>query len=166
MRCSSCGAPARHGDRFCLRCGERVDLSATPAAIVLDPHVVSDRWYHRAAQFVLNHFKASVVVTVIAVAAGLGALGVFDEKAVPEDRASPGYQMVRDLKSANDIDNFEAVEPKSGWSTEYSLNDGDAHIRFADSRMEFDAASYETDLADAIERVAEADGFSSSGDGS
>jgi hypothetical protein len=164
MRCSACGASLREADRFCRRCGQDVGLAATPAASVLDPHVVTDRWYHRAGYFVRAHFKATVVVTVIATAIGLGALGVFDEKAVPENASSPGYQMVRDLKSAGDIDNFKAVEPESGWQTEYSLNDGDAHIRFNGSRMEIDATRYEADRVDSIDRVARAHGFTSNGD--
>lgn len=164
MRCLSCSASLRERDWFCRRCGEAVDLAATPAAAVLDPHVPTDRWYHRAGYFVLGHFKATVVITVIAVAIGLGAVGAFDEKAVSEDRSSPGYQIVRDLKSAGDIDNFEAVEPDSGWRTEYSLNNGDAHIRFNGSRMEIDARSYETELVDSIDRVAQAHGFNSNGE--
>lgn len=165
MNCPACGASFRDRDRFCLRCGAAVDLTANPADMTFDSHVVTDRWYHRAGDVLLDHFKATVVVTVIAVFVGLGVLGVFDEKAVPENSASPGYEMVRDLKSAGDIDDFKAVEPADGWQTEYSLDDGSAHIRFDGDRMEVDAKSYETDLADSIGRVARAGGFASSGGG-
>jgi hypothetical protein len=81
------------------------------------------------------------------------------ENSVSENTSSPGYEMVRQLKSNGAIDNFEAIAPEDGWETEYSLNDGDAHIRFRGNEMEYGMRSYDHELRDAIESEARSEGF-------
>jgi hypothetical protein len=118
MGCASCGTALLDGDRFCLRCGSAAGVGTAATRASAAHYVAADSWYHRVGDFVIRHFKATVVVSVIAASVSLGALGVFDEKAVPEDSSSPGYQMVRELKSAGDIDTFKPVKPDGGWQSE------------------------------------------------
>ena len=68
-------------------------------------------------------------------------------------------EMVRDLQSRGAIDDFTAVEPETGWDSEYSLDGGDAQIRFRGSEMEYGVRSYDEELRDAIESEAQEAGF-------
>lgn len=100
------------------------------------------------------------MLALLAIGALVGIGVLFgQETSVPEDTASPGYEMVRELKSSGAIDSFTAIEPEDGWESEYSLDDGDAHICFRGSELEYGVRSYDDDLRDAIESAATEAGF-------
>lgn len=113
-----------------------------------------------ALHFMRRHLRLTAIAGFFGVSMILGALGAFDEKAVPEDRSSPGYSMVRHLDREGLLDNFKAVEAKSGWESEYSLNDGEVHLRFKGDQMEYeDDGTADDSLTAAIDRAALKAGF-------
>lgn len=155
--CSSCGAGLRSDDRFCPRCGTAGNTGA-PTDVHLQEFRPKDGPVQRLGDFAVNHAKGLLAFVAIGVVVGIGLL-FGQEKSVAENPSSPGYHMVRQLKSSGAIDSFKAIESKDGWDSEYSLNDGDAHIRFRGTEMEFGVQSYDTDLRDAIESEAHNEGF-------
>jgi hypothetical protein len=155
--CSSCGAALRADDRFCPGCGTAANV-VTPTAAHLQEFHPRNGPLQRIGDFAVDHAKGLLALLAIGALVGIGLL-FGQETSVPEDTSSPGYEMVRELKSSGAIDNFTAIEPEDGWETEYSLNDGDAHIRFRGSELEYGVGSYDDDLRDAIESEAREAGF-------
>lgn len=155
--CSSCGAGLRPGDRFCPRCGGTANGGTTPD-IRLDEFRPKQGLLQRIGDFAVDHAKGLLALVAVGALVGIGLL-FGQEKSVTENTSSRGYHMVRQLESTNAIDNFKAIEPEDGWDTEYSLNDGDAHIRFRGTEMEYGVRSYDGDLRDAIEGEARREGF-------
>jgi hypothetical protein len=79
---------------------------------------------------------------------------------VEEDPNSPGYTIVRDPQLADEIDDFRAVEPKSGWETEYEINDGDAFVRFRDREVETEVSrTADEGLGPTLRRVLRSEGY-------
>ena len=158
MHCTSCGTKLRASDAFCPSCGEETKVA--PPRVPTETAVqagISRRT--QAANFLAQ--RARVIVTIGVVAAIVAAV-VFvgdEEQTVPEDHTSTGYKLVRNLKGAGDIDSFKSIEPEDGWEVEYSLNDGDGHIRFRGSEMESEVRSYEDGLSAAIKVEAKDLGF-------
>jgi zinc ribbon protein len=155
--CSNCGAALRPDDRFCARCGGTAN-AGTPTDVHPQEFHPKDGPVQRIGDFAVDHAKGLLALLAIATLAGIGFL-FGQEKSVPESTSSPGYEMVRELKSSGAIDSFTAIEPEDGWETEYSLNDGDGNIRFRGSEMEYGVRSYDDDLRDAIESEAHREGF-------
>lgn len=155
--CSSCGARLRPDDRFCLSCGG-IANAGTPKDVYLEEFRPKEGGLRRIGDFAVAHAKGLLALLAIATVVGIGLL-FGQEKGVAENASSPGYQMVRELKSSGAIDSFNAIEPEEGWDTEYSLNDGDAHIRFRGSQMEYGVRKYDDDLREAIESEARSEGF-------
>lgn len=160
MYCSSCGAPSRESDRFCLRCGAEINASARPEPVNVGPFEYRETVGSRIGDFVVGHAKALLIILGIAAIGTIGALTAKDESTVPEDRSSPGYEIVRNLKRSGAINSFEAITPEGGYDSEYSLNDGDGYIRFDSDGLEYELPSYEGDLKRAIEQEAQRSGFS------
>jgi hypothetical protein len=156
VSCSQCGSAVREHDRFCPRCGEVANATATRTP--LKEFGAPDGSLQRLGDFAVNHAKGLLALVAVGALVALGLL-LGQEKSAPESAASPGYGMVRELKASGDIDSFKAIEPEDGWDTEYSLNDGDGHIRFRGSEMEYAVSGYEDDLKNAIESEAHREGF-------
>jgi hypothetical protein len=154
--CSHCGSALREHDRFCPRCGQIANTAATRTQV--DEFRVPDGPLQRLGDFAVNHAKGLLALVAVGALIGVGLI-LGQEKSAPESASSPGYQMVRQLKASGDIDSFKAIEPEDGWDTEYSLNDGDGHIRFRGSELEYAVSSYENDLKTAIESEARQEGF-------
>jgi hypothetical protein len=155
--CSHCGSALREHDRFCPRCGEVANATAM-AHTRLREFRAPDGPLQRLGDFAVNHAKGLLALVAFGALVGLGLI-LGQEKSAPESSSSPGYQMVRQLKASGDIDSFKAIEPEDGWDTEYSLNDGDGHIRFRGDEMEYAVSGYEDDLKNAIESEAHREGF-------
>jgi hypothetical protein len=155
--CSGCGAELRADDRFCSRCGG-VGNAADPSGVHVQEFVSRQGARQRLGDFALDHAKGLLVLVAVGALVGIGAL-LDREKSVPEDASSPGYEMVRALRSSSAIDSFKAVAPEQGWDSEYSINDGDAHVRFRGTSMEVVVDNYDNDLRDAIDAEARSEGF-------
>jgi hypothetical protein len=157
--CSSCGAPSRESDRFCLKCGAEINANARLESANVDSFQHRETLGSRIGDFVVGHSKGLLIILGIAVIASIGALTAKDESSVTEDSSSPGYEMVRNLEASGAIETFKAITPEGGYDSEYSLNDGDGYIRFNGDGMEYQVPAYEDDMKRAIEREARQSGF-------
>jgi hypothetical protein len=155
--CSGCGAALRAEDRFCPGCGA-VGNAGAPTELHVQEFSPTNGRLQRIGDFAIDHAKGLLALLAIGALIGIGAL-IAREKSANENTSSPGYRMVRQLKSSGAIDNFNAILPEDDWETEYSLNDGDAHIRFRGNEMESSVPRYDDDLSDAIEAGAHREGF-------
>jgi hypothetical protein len=156
-RCADCATALRSDDRFCPHCGGTANAAAVPVAPPREFRAPGGP-LARAGDLAIKYRQLLVIAGALAV---FGAIVVLfgNEKAVPETRRSPGYLMVRELQRRGDIDTFKAIEPRGGWETEYSLDDGAAHLRFRGGEMEYDVDRYNDDLKRAIEAEAGRQGF-------
>ena len=154
--CGQCGSQLRATDRFCHRCGDVANATAV-TGVRVDEFRPAEGRVHQLGDYIVAHAKGLLVLAAIGTLVGLGAI-LSQEKAVDEDTASPGYEMVRALKSSGAIDGFKAVQAEDGWTSEYSLDDGDTHIRFRGGDMEYEV-SYDDGLQRAIESEARHEGF-------
>lgn len=67
-----------------------------------------------------------------------------------ENRQSPGYKFVRELKAEGVIDEFKPIAPEDGYTSEYSLDDGLGYIRFNDESMLFVAGTQNEEQREAL----------------
>jgi hypothetical protein len=148
--CADCDGEVRPDDRFCPRCGGTANAAAVPPAPPREFQAPSGA-LARASDFALAHVRILMAAGAVAVI-GVVALLFGGETRVPETPSSPGYEMVRALQRAGAIDAFEAIEPEDGWDSEYSLDRGEAHLRFRGDR-------HDDDLKRAIEAEARREGF-------
>jgi hypothetical protein len=98
------------------------------------------------------------------VAVALGGAGVFDSPSAPETPSSVVHQMAVELEAEGEIDDYRAIEPASGWDTEYELDDGDGFIRVKGEgtlaeQLEYEYYSFDGDTQEAIEAKARQKGF-------
>ena len=156
--CPGCDTALRATDQFCPGCGPGADVPVRTPAPQLEDFQQPGGAVHRIGDFIVDHARGLLITTAIGALVAIGA--VFgQEEPVPENASSPGYEMVRDLQSSGAIDDFTSITPEDGWESEYSLDGGDANIRFRGSEMEYEVVRYEEDLRNAIETTARDEGF-------
>ena len=137
-----------------------VDHSLTEHVAVETPAAAIRRPKHRgsvkAIAAISMLFGLAVVVLV-----GVAATGAFDKATVAETPNSVVHKMVVDLKTSGEIDDYRAVEPDSGWDTEYEVNGGDGwiHVRNEGGAYEELEVFGFGGLGDALEDEAEERGF-------
>lgn len=110
-----------------------------------------------AAIWFLIRFAVPIVVLIGVVGALTGA---FDKEEVREDRNSPGWEMVRDLRNEGAIDEFKAVKPDEGWQWQYELDFGtDLRFRRSGDTVEMEYETTSPSLGDEIGEAAKKHGF-------
>ena len=166
--CPYCNAEVSAAAKTCPGCGKKLlyfklgtdETSKTAGTIKKAPGSESPRPAARArsprtplpAKALVRFLPILIIAGAVAISA-ISSHSAARDKVVPESKSSPGYAIVRDLRKHGAISTFAAVEPKSGWDSEYSLDGGDAHLFF---RGTTDAsftvsASASSDLSTAIE---------------
>lgn len=156
MICMNCGAMARATDRHCPNCGS--PLAGGDPRPVTEAYVPSSTLRSRSRRGILR-LRWLLPAIVIAVIAVIAITSGGEGKEVPEDPSSPGYSLVRDLKSRGEIDSFKAVEPDEGWSIQYSVDGGDAILRFRGDELEYEVRKAADELEDAIKAAAVRAGY-------
>ena len=165
--CPYCKKRVSDGDSRCPACGKRLlfyklasDSIAKPTltkpkladAKVTEPTVTPRSAKRQSAKPLLRLLPLLIIGGIAAIGA-ISAHFAAHDKVIPESKSSPGYVIVRDLQKRGEIDSFAAVEPKQGWDSEYSLNDGEAHLYFrgkTEARYEV-SSSAPSGLKNAIE---------------
>lgn len=98
-----------------------------------------------------------VLVVILAVGASIYTTAT-RPPSISENRSSPAYKIVRELKRAKAIDSFRAVAPDTGYSVKYELDDGNGYVEFDKDSVEFEG--YDDVQNDAIETVLAKAGYS------
>jgi uncharacterized Zn finger protein (UPF0148 family) len=167
--CPYCKKRVSDGDSCCPACGKRLlyykfasDTIAKPASTkpkVAAAKVVEPRMTPRSAKRQsarpLRRLLPLLIIGGIAAIGAISAHFASHDRVIPETKSSPGYVIVRDLQKRGEIDTFAAIEPKQGWDSEYSLNDGEAHLYFrGTSEAHFEiSSSAAAGLKDAIDQA-------------
>ena len=68
-------------------------------------------------------------------------------------------EIVRGLEHDGEIDSYDAIGPDDVWTSEYSVNDGDAYIRFDGEQMEPEVRYGGEDLENGITEAATTAGY-------
>lgn len=157
-------------NRDCLLCGEHFDSEDDLLLHHEIEHEAEDDddrmgwldWLLFVPGILIIGWRWMIGLFIIA-AIGLGALGVFDKDEAPEVTNCAGYSFVRELRREAQIDEFQSVEPESGWACEYSLNDEEAFVRFKRARggleLEIEGSGRSNDAYAGASELADAQGY-------
>jgi hypothetical protein len=155
--------------RTCPECGAEVQSASALADHALTAHTQAPS---PAAHIrPLRHPTALRVIGVVAVVLGVAAYAfaflappswLSLQESAPETPSSIVHKMAVELEAAGEIDEYRAVEPSSGWDTEYEVDEGDGYIKVRDEDLptrELEIFHWDDDRQDAMEQDAEQRGF-------
>jgi hypothetical protein len=154
----------RHAD-------DQVTLAAAgaPSTAAPEPYPVSTKrsWPERVisgAGMVWRGFWGLVwTLVVIAVVVG-GVLAIFsgghDSNKINVPANAPGYAMLSSLKANGKIDEFQAVNPDSGWDYQYEINgDSGFKVQFQGTSMLVNYSETDQNVANSITAAARDQGY-------